>query len=355
MNIKDLGFDEYFNKYYSEYEGKGFSLGRVYIEHRGVYRLYTEYGELMGEVSGKMRYTSSGSDNYPAVGDWVVISPRMEEGVARIHALLPRKSKFSRKAAGSETEEQVVAANFDTVFIVSSLNKNYNLRRLERYLIAAWESGGNPVIILSKTDLCMDAAEKLCEVENIAASVPIHVISSFTGQGMEELNKYFEKGKTVAVMGSSGVGKSTLINSLAGELVLDVQDIRGEDDKGKHTTTHRELVLLPTGGLIIDTPGMRELQLWDGDEGIHDVFNDIENIAANCRFKDCSHDREPGCAVKKAIEEGVMSAERFESYRKLQRELQFIENKQNQLARLNEKKKRKTVAKAMKNKKMRVQ
>lgn len=344
MNLKELGFDEYFEKYYSDYREKGFSIGRVYVEHRGMYGLYTEEGELMGEVTGKMRYAASCRDAYPAVGDWVIISPPAQNGNATIHAVLPRKSKFSRKAAGAETEEQVVASNFDTVFIVSSLNKNYNLRRIERYLTTAWESGGNPVIILSKADLCTDAEEKIREVQSTAIGVPVYAISSVTGQGIEDLNNYFKEGNTVAVMGSSGVGKSTLINCLAGEAILEVQEAREDDDRGRHTTTFRELVLLPSGGLIIDTPGMRELQLWDGDEGIHEAFEDIETIAAGCRFGDCRHEKEPGCAVKRAIENGTLSLERFESYKKLQRELLFIENKQKQLNRLLEKKKSKKTA-----------
>lgn len=293
-----------------------------------MYKLYTEAQEVLAEISGKFRYEVLEQEEYPAVGDWVVISLRAEEKRATIHKVLPRKSKFSRKVAGLETREQIVAANVDKVFLVNALNRDFNIKRIERYLIMAWESGADPVIILSKADLCDDLEEKLMEVERTAVGVPIHVISTVDGRGLDELNQYLIPGRTIALLGSSGVGKSTLINHLAQKELQKTNEVREYDDRGRHTSTSREMFVLDSGTIMIDTPGMREIQMWNGEEGITEAFEDIEKLAARCKFTDCKHKKEPGCAVREAIENGTLSSERFESYIKLQKEIRMAERKQ---------------------------
>jgi len=324
LNLTDLGWNQDFEDKLKQINKQdNFQIARIAIEYKGMYKLYTEAGEVLAEITGNMRY----NNQFPAVGDWVVIDLQDSKARAIIHDILPRKSKFSRKVAGDNTEEQIVAANIDTIFIVTSLNQDFNLRRLERYLTIAWNSGAKPVIVLSKADLCADAEAKKAEVETVAFGVPIHIVSSLSGEGLDELEEYLETGYTVALLGSSGVGKSTIINQLMGSEKMEVDEIRINDGKGKHTTTHRELIVLETGGIVIDTPGMREIQLWDGNEGIKESFEDIETLAQNCKFNDCQHDSEPGCAVKEAIEQGDLPEKRLESYRKLERELLFIERK----------------------------
>jgi ribosome biogenesis GTPase len=262
----------------------------------------------------------------PVVGDWVVVLLGSEEGTGTITAVLPRQTKFSRKVAWQAAEEQVLAANVDVAFLVTSLNEDLNLRRLERYLILAWESGARPVIVLTKADLHPDPAAAVAEVETIAGGVPVQALSSLTGVGLDEVRALLEPGLTAVLLGSSGVGKSTLINTLTGEDLLATQEIRN-DGKGRHTTIRRELVQLPTGALVIDTPGIREIQLWVADDGIDEAFEDVTELFAHCRFSDCAHDREPGCAVRAALEDGTLAAERWDSYLKLQAELEHLDRK----------------------------
>ncbi|MBW4563043.1 MAG: ribosome small subunit-dependent GTPase A [Mojavia pulchra JT2-VF2] len=349
MNLDCLGWSEFFAHRFELYRQQGFSIGRVAIEYRNTYILYTEHGELSAEIAGKFRHRAAQPQNFPAVGDWVVISTREMEGRATIHEILPRKSKFSRKSVGSRTEEQIVAANIDTVFLVSGLDGDFNPRRIERYLILAWESGANPVIVLNKADLCKSLEDYLAQVEAIAMGVPIVTLSAINNQGLDALKAYLQPRQTVALLGSSGVGKSTITNQLKGATVQAVQPVRRGDDRGRHTTTHRELILLPSGGLIMDTPGMREIQIWAGNEGLQETFADIENLTQYCRFRNCQHNNEPGCAVQQALAEERLDYSRFLSYQKLQKELDYLARKQDQRAQVAEKERWKKIHKAMRN------
>jgi ribosome biogenesis GTPase len=351
LNVTALGFTPYFEKAFEAYRLEGYQVGRVALEHKHIYRVYTEAGEVMAEVAGKLRHLAFTREDYPAVGDWVVMKVRTEERKATIYGILPRKSKFSRKIAGDTTAEQIVATNVDTVFLVNALNQDFNLRRIERYLVLAWESGANPVIILSKADLCEDPQSRVKEVEGIAVGVPIHVVSSSTNQGFDTLSPYLKEGHTTALLGSSGAGKSTLINRIYGDTILVTQEIREGDDKGKHTTTHRELILLPEGGLLIDTPGMRELQLWDASDGLSTSFSEIEELASQCFFHDCKHHNEPDCAVKQALNEGTLEQGRYNNYVKLQKELAYLARKEDKGLQAAEKAKWKKIHQSMKHNK----
>jgi ribosome biogenesis GTPase len=344
-DLKTLGWNSFFAKEFEPYSGQGHEVGRVALEYQGIYRVFTDGGELLAEVTGKLRFQARERADFPAVGDWVVITRNPSDRRASIHAILPRFSKFSRKAAGDATEEQIVATNVDTIFLVQGLDKNYNLRRIERYLTLARESGSRPVIILSKADLSENAEGLSREVAKVAPGVPVHVISSKLNQGLEPLYQYLGAGLTVGFIGSSGVGKSTLINRLLGKEQQKTQEVREEDSKGRHTTVHRELIVLPRGGLLIDTPGMRELRLWDSGEGLADTFSDIETFARDCYFGDCRHENEPDCAVKAAIAEGMLDAKRLESYKNLQREKERQRSRQDVKPQLSRKEKTKLVNK----------
>lgn len=340
--LKKLGWSSFFEQSLRDY--KGYEAGRVAAEHKGFYTVWTPEGEWISKTAGKMLYDAADRRDLPAVGDWVAVKPRSGEGTATIYGVLQRRSCFLRTAAGGR-EAQVVAANIDVVFLVTSLNMDFNPRRLERYLAAAWESGAAPVIVLSKADLCRQPERMFEEAVKVACGVPVHIVSVPERRGIDELREYMVEGKTIAVLGSSGVGKSTLINYFLGTGLQRTAKIREHDDRGRHTTTTRELILLPDGGLVLDTPGMRELQLWESEAGLEVAFEDVQSIAAECHFSDCSHVAEPGCAVRQALAEGRLSEERFSSYEKLQKELQHNELKQDRLSSLRNKKRWKLLSK----------
>ena len=349
MELNLFGWNHSIEELFAPFAGEHIVPGRVTLEYQHIYRLQTTDGEVLAKVTGKMRYQASGRVDFPVVGDWVAVLLDEGEGRAVIQAILPRRSKFSRKVAGSRTEEQVVAANVDTVFLVSALNQEFNVRRIERYLATAWESGANPVIVLNKADLCTDVQGRVRDAAATAPGVPVHAISCAENRGLDALQRYLsEPGKTTAVLGSSGVGKSTLINRFMGREVGRVNEVREGNDRGRHTTTHRELMLIPSGGLIIDTPGMRELQLWEADDGVRDTFADVESLAGQCRFGDCRHESEPHCAVRNAVREGTIDQGRYESYLKLQKELAFLAGKDQLHIRLARKDREKKLCKLVK-------
>jgi ribosome biogenesis GTPase / thiamine phosphate phosphatase len=330
MNISKLGWNNYFNQHFQLLNNQDLTPYRVYLEHRNLYHISGEHGELVAEVSGKFRHTAQLKSDYPSVGDWVAVQARPEEGKATIQALLPRKSCISRKTAGIETDEQVLASNIDTAFLVSGLDNDFNVRRIERYLTIVWESGATPIIILNKKDICKNLDECLSEVETVTYGLPVHTISAVTGEGMEQLSAYLTSSTTAVFLGSSGVGKSTIINTVLGEDRLDTGGIRLDDSRGRHTTVNRELIVLPEGGIVIDTPGLREIQLWADGDGLKKTFNDIEELITQCRFKDCKHETEPGCTIKEALENGTLDQKRYNSYVKQQKELYSLSLRKNQ-------------------------
>ncbi|KFE64219.1 ribosome small subunit-dependent GTPase A [Hyalangium minutum] len=295
--------------------------GRVVRQERGLLTVQTSERAVLARAAGRLLHQASNVEALPTVGDWVALPPPSGDGEALLHAVIPRRSILKRREAGSEHDGQLIAANLDVVFLVAGLDGNFNPRRIERALTLAWASGAMPVVVLSKADLCLEASERVLEVEALAPGVPVLALSAQQGTGLEELLAQLPAGKTGALLGSSGVGKSTLVNRLLEEARLATQPVRPEDNKGRHTTTHRQLFVLPQGGLLIDGPGMRELGLWgDEEEGLSQAFSDVLVLAEGCRFSDCTHQREPGCAVRGAVETGELSQERLQSFKKLQRE-----------------------------------
>jgi len=324
----------------------GREAARVVAEDRGSYQLIGANGDLRAAVTGRFRHEANADPSaFPAVGDWVAVEGGLT-GETVIHALLPRRSALVRQAPGKRTEAQVLGANLDVVFVVASLNADLNLRRLERYVAAAWESGAEPIVLLSKADLGGDIEAILLEVAGVTAGATVVVVSSFDGTGVDEVRARIGAGRTVAFVGSSGVGKSTLLNKLAGEERAFVREIREDDARGRHTTTRRQLHLLPEGGLILDTPGMREFSLWES-EGLEQSFTDLDEIVARCRFGNCSHNGEPGCAIAAALADGSLDADRYESWRKLQRETAHHERRVDALARAEERRKWKAIGKSV--------
>jgi ribosome biogenesis GTPase / thiamine phosphate phosphatase len=318
LNLEDIGWDAFFADAFEPYAADNLIPARVSARHHGPCELMTQRGRMGGIPAGKLS-----EEELPAVGDWVAARPLDGERKAVIEAVLPRRTSFTRKEAWQRTVAQVLAANVDTVFVVTAFGFDLNPRRLERYLTAAWDSGSTPVVVVNKSDTATDQAADLLEIEPVTIAVSVHAVSAVTGDGLEALDPYLQPGRTIALLGSSGVGKSTLVNRFAGREVLATADTSA-GGRGRHTTSHRELVPLPSGAILLDTPGMRELQLWADEEALDTTFSEVAELASQCRFNDCAHKSEPGCAIRRALYEGTLSRERWDSYCKLQREMQAL-------------------------------
>jgi ribosome biogenesis GTPase len=333
--LDELGWDDDWSSAFERLQEDNLTAARVAAQHRGAYAVWTADGELRARAAGRLYYEHEVGAPIPAVGDWVGVDD------TTITSILPRRSAFIRKRAGLGSDEHVLAANVDTAFLLAGLDDDFSLRRLERYITTAWDSGAAPVVVLTKADLCDDVSGAMLQVESVAIGVPVYPISNVTGIGVDELRSQLQTGRTVVLLGSSGVGKSTLLNRLAGSELMRTGEIAA-DGTGRHTTTHRELVRLPGGALVIDTPGLRELQFWDGD--VSAAFEDIEALAAECRFRDCAHAHEPGCAVLAAVDNGTLALDRLRSWRKFQRELESIAARTDRRLRAARKKRWKQIA-----------
>jgi len=318
--LEALGWDASWSSSFELMEFDNVIPARVAAQHRGEYAVWSEDGELRARAAGRLFYEHEVGGLIPAVGDWVTVA-RPDGERAVITSILRRRSAFVRKNAGNDSTAQVLAANVDLAFLLAGLDDDFSLRRLERYITTAWESGAQPIVVLTKADLCDTVDDAVLAVESVAIGVPVHPVSNLSGAGLDTLEPYLQPGRTAVLLGSSGVGKSSLLNRLAGAEVMRTRTVTA-DGTGRHTTTHRELVRLPDGGLVIDTPGLRELQFWEGD--LSAAFEDIEALAADCRFRNCAHAREPGCAVLRAVDDGTLELDRLRSWRKLQRELEAI-------------------------------
>ncbi len=331
MLLQHIGFNDFFDTHFSSYQEKNFKPARVIRQNKTNYIIMSEVGELTAQLSGKMLHEEN--SNKPVVGDWVVVSIITDDSLAIIHATLPRKTTVERKSAGIKTEAQVIAVNIDKLILVVGLDDNFNIRRIERYLTMIYDSGAEPIILLNKSDLCDDVEARKAEVESIAFGIPVITISALINFGMDELAEHLQEGKTLALIGPSGVGKSTIINHFMNYEKMVVKKVSDEKHQGRHTTTHRELIILPNGAIMIDTPGMRELQLWGDEDNVSKSFSDIESLSAMCKFHDCKHQSEPGCAITEAIESGELDKKRFDSYLKQLRELKHLSSRKDQLGR----------------------
>ena len=325
--LRGLGWDSSWEEAAGPFRAEGLGFGRIIVERRESYVLAADDGDRDAEVSGRFLFEAEAPADFPKVGDWVALTDYPKEAKAVIHAVLPRRSRLSRSAAGKRTEEQVLAANVDTIFLVQGLDFDFNIRRLERQMVMVRESGAEAVVLLNKADLCPDAEARLAEVRAAVPGSAALAVTALAPSGLDALRAFLRPARTHLFIGSSGVGKSTLINALVGRDLLATAPVRPDDSKGRHTTTRRELIVLPGGALLIDTPGVREFGLWEADEAVADVFADIDALALECRFTDCAHVRETGCAVLAAIASGALPAGRLESYNKLRKELAFRESK----------------------------
>ena len=347
LGVGDYGWSDALQADFQPYADQGLVPARVIVQQRNHYRLAADVGEIEGRISGLFRHEAA-EGGYPVTGDWVAVE--LKGGAAVIAHVLPRVTAFTRMAAGARQDMQVVAANVDTALICASLNADLNPRRLERYLATAYQSGAEPVLLLTKADACEDREPLIAQVKAIAVGAPVLAVSARTGEGLAALSALLAPGRTAVLLGSSGVGKSTLVNALAGAELMATKAIREDDARGRHTTTHRELIRLPSGALILDTPGMRELALWDAQAGVAAAFAEttaeVELLAEGCRFRDCAHDREPGCAVREALADGRLDPERWASFQKLQRELAHAVRKEDPLAAVAERKRWAAIHKA---------
>jgi ribosome biogenesis GTPase len=333
MDLKSIGWNKYFSDHFKKYKNEKLYPARIISEQKKSYILFSKEGELKSSARGILWHQNGIKTNTPIVGDWVAIRPLSEKKTANIIHILPRKSSFSRKSSGGrkrysggKNTEQVIVANIDFGIITIGLDRDYSLRRIERYLALVQGSGASPLIILNKADICKDSQKRKKEVRRIAAGIPVITMIALQEDSVETLYTYIKKGKTAALLGSSGVGKSTIINQLLGYQRQKVKEISGYAKKGQHTTSRRELIILPNGGLMIDNPGMREVQLWADEGDLSDIFSDIEELAQNCRFRDCQHSAEPGCAVKVSIDNGVIDKNRLNNYKKMKSEItEFVE------------------------------
>jgi ribosome biogenesis GTPase / thiamine phosphate phosphatase len=347
VDLAALGWNARLADAFAPFAAEGLVPARVALEHTHIYRVFTDAGEWLARVSGRLRHRAATRTDFPAVGDWVAIEPPAPGADARIRAVLPRTSRFSRRAAGDPTIEQIVAANIDTVFLVSGLDGNFNPRRIERYLVVAWESGATPVIVLNKADLVEDVEAIVEDVRAVAPGVRVFAVSCRRPATLEVLRGCLEFGQTGALLGSSGVGKSSIVNELIGQDLLRTREVRTSDSRGRHSSPARQLVMLPGQGVLIDTPGMRELQLWETGDSLTGTFTDIEERAADCRFRDCQHRSEPGCAVRAAVEAGEIPVFRLESFHKLAAEQAYQARQQDERALIDEKRQSRIGSKAL--------